>query len=193
MRYFIIVFFTLISFFINAKSQEINLLDNKSFKEQRNQWIVDYLSLKNFFNEELDVNFLACINLKFYSTDHIDKDFVCYKLHTTKENIRQMMLFPEKSESNVILLSSFINNQQYIHVSIKQLFKINDHYRDYFANCNFSIPVNDLNQSFNYQSVFKQNNEIICTANFFSSDNNPTSANTIVEVKPSIFNSYSLY
>lgn len=192
MKYLFIIILTLLTFSSNAKN--VNLLDNQSFKEQRNQWIVDYLSLKNFFNEELDINFLACINLKFYSTSHTDKDFVCYKLHTTKENIRQMMLFPEKSESNVILLSSFINNQQYIHVSIKQLLKIPEDYRDYFANCNFSIPINNLIQSsFNYQSVFKENNETICTANFFSSDSNPTAAQTIIEVEPSRFNSYSLY
>ena len=192
MKYFFIIILAVLTF--SSKSQNLNLLDNQSFKEERNQWIIDYLSLKNFFNEELDINFLACINLKFYSTDHNGKDFVCYKLHTTKENIRQMMLFPEKTESNVILLSSFINNQQYIHVSIKQLLKINDHYRDYFANCNFSIPVNNLMQSsFNYQSVFKENNETICTINFFSSDANPTSSQTIVEVEPSRFNSYSLY
>lgn len=193
MQYFLIIILTLLTFSSNAKN--INLLDNQSFREQRNQWIVDYMSLKNFFNEELDINFLTCINLNFFSKNHNNKnDVICYKLHTTKEKIRQMMLYPEKSESNVILLSSFINNKQYIHVSIKQLFNIPEDFKDYFANCNFSIPIENLNNSnFNYQGIFKNEDQLICSINFFNSENNPTSATQNIYVEPSRLNSYSLY
>lgn len=179
------IFITLLLFFSFFGKSNTNLLEYSSFEKQRNKWIVEHLSLKHFFNNELDINFLACININFFSKSNtLTEKIICHKLYTTKQTIKDIMVFKDKNINNTLLIKTNKNNKTYIHTFIQQNFNINSDFKEYFALCNFTVVFEDNNtEPLNYQSVLKKDDKFICSLNFFESKINPTSIQTILEIE----------